>query len=119
MLASVTGIEPVLPVRETGVLGRCTTPTEEIDRARVWKPRVFRNADRERSASRACRASTSERLSWSQSMESNHPIRGYEPRPCASTDCDGVRLNARISEKVSREKIFARPSVEASIGLFP
>ena len=23
----------------------------------------------------------------SQSMESNHPIRGYEPRPCTSTDC--------------------------------
>ena len=46
-------------------------------------------------------------------MESNHPIRGYEPRPCTSIDC---ALMAACSAR--REKIFARPSVEASIGLF-
>jgi hypothetical protein len=46
-------------------------------------------------ASCACRASTSERLSLSQSMESNHPIRGYEPRPCTSIDCEYLRARVR------------------------
>jgi hypothetical protein len=32
---------------------------------------------------------------WSQSMESNHPIRGYEPRPCTSTDCEILRARVR------------------------
>lgn len=38
-------------------------------------------------------------------MESNHPIRGYEPRPCTSIDCEGVRGGARSETRSSRARV--------------
>jgi hypothetical protein len=55
----------------------------------------------------ACRVSRAGRAE-SQSMDSNHPVRGYEPRPCTSTDCEIQacselrRLITKTSEGSSR-----------------
>ena len=106
--ASVTGIEPVLSVRETDVLAavrhRQKAPTLE------WRSRDVQGTPPVGAASRACRASTSERVESSQSMESNHPIRGYEPRPCTSTDCVGV---------IEPSGNFRAPECGSLDGLFP
>ena len=91
-----------------GSTSRCTTPTERSN-ARVEKPRCSRTPP-VGAASLACRASTSERVESSQSMESNHPIRGYEPRPCTSTDCVGV---------IEPSGNFRAPECGSLDGLFP